>query len=317
MINEEVGAEMLWMKFESGEVTGRTVPLNLNFCRFLEGIHFFRNSKFGCIDVILSIEFILADVSPLWPFFDPSLNLICYCNIGMNWFCWKEVMIRNIEFISLISTSDQKRFESSVYKKQHFSSSVLFIEKENVVEMLSRGSDYVFVLKVSEDSESQLFLDVESGTGSESEEEREMIVSEMEEIREFLKLSGGANSEDCSSFSRMKSTEVIEIELSVGIIRSEDFNSWKSLKRVIFSSGNNLRKIFGFERCTSLCRIEIPSSVEVIGYDGFQGCTSLNQIVFSSDSHLKSIDGFRKCTSLCRIEIPSSVEAIGYNGFRG
>jgi hypothetical protein len=148
----------------------------------------------------------------------------------------------------------------------------------------------------------QLFLDRENE--SESEKSKEMIVSEMEEIREFLKLSGGSRSEDCSTFSRMKPTEVIEIEVSVKIIRAEDFGNWRSLKRMMFSSGNNLRKIAGFQYCTSLCRIEIPSSVTVIGESGFSGCTSLNEIIFSSDSHLREIDGFSGCKSLCRIEIP-------------
>jgi hypothetical protein len=91
-----------------------------------------------------------------------------------------------------------------------------------------------------------------------------MLVGDMEEIRGIVKLSGGSRCEDSSSFSEQKSSEVITIGDSVEIIGRQDFNDCKSLKRIIFSSGNPLRKIAGFERCRSLCRIEIPSSVEVL-----------------------------------------------------
>jgi hypothetical protein len=113
----------------------------------------------------------------------------------------------------------------------------------------------------------------------------------------------------------MKSTEMIEIEASVDIIRAADFYSWKSLDRVMFSSSNHLKKIDVFRGCASLCRIEIPSSVEVIRWHGFLECTSLNEICFSSDSELREINGLQRCTSLCRIGIPSSVEKIGDYGF--
>jgi hypothetical protein len=129
---------------------------------------------------------------------------------------------------------------------------------------------------VSENSEIHLFLDNES----ESDEEKEVSVSEMEEIREFLNLTGGSRSEDLSSFSRRMSTEVIEIEDSSEVIREADFNSWESLKRVVFSTGNHLKEIAGFRYCKSLFRIEIPSSVEVIRLTGFSHCTSLGEIVF-------------------------------------
>jgi hypothetical protein len=190
--------------------------------------------------------------------------------------------------------NDQKKFALSVHEKEHFSSSVF--------------------LNVTEGLKSQLLLDDESE--SESEKEREMIVSEIEEIREMLKLSGGSMSDYCSSFSKMKSTGIIEIKVSIGVIRKRDFESLKSVKEVMFSSGNDLIKIEGFQDCTSLYRIEIPSSVKVIGPYGFTGCTSLTKICFSSDSRLRKILGFERCTSLCRIDIPSSVEIIGYCSLR-
>jgi hypothetical protein len=131
------------------------------------------------------------------------------------------------------------------------------IEIDNIFEKLIKGSDSVFVLKMSANSESQLFLD--------------------HDIRGFLKLSGGTRSEDSSNFARGESTEVIEIADSVETIGMNDFNNCKSLKRIIFSSGNRLRKIVGFECCTSLCRIEIPPSLEIIGDSGFRGITTGRQ----------------------------------------
>jgi hypothetical protein len=103
-----------------------------------------------------------------------------------------EVMIRNIELICLINTNDQTKCELSVSEKHYFSLSILFVETDSIFEKLIEGSDSVFVLKMIENSESQMFLDHKH----ESEEEREMIASEMEDIREFLQLSGGSRSED-------------------------------------------------------------------------------------------------------------------------
>jgi hypothetical protein len=305
------------MKFESKEVDAQSVYLNLRFCQFVEGIDFLHNSLCGCIDVILLTECIFADVYRLCPCFDPSLNPISDWNLQIEFYCKNEVMIRNIELICLINANDQKKSESSVCEKQYFSSSVLFLETDNIFEMVIEGSDSVFVLNVSENSKSELFLDRESENESDNEEEKEMIVGDMENIREFLKSGGGSKSEDSSSFSERKSTEVIEIANSVEIIATNDLDNCKSLKRIIFSSGNHLRKIAGFGGCTSLCRIEIPSSVEVIENFGFQGCTSLNEMYFSPDSDLRVIGGFSRCTSLCQITIPSSVETIDWNGFFG
>jgi hypothetical protein len=191
-----------------------------------------------------------------------------------------------------------------------FFSSVFEIEMDRIFGMTIVGSDYYFVLKVSEISENEMFLYMEH----ESESENEIIVSEKEEIRELLKLSGGSKPE---SLSRRNVPNIIRIEDSIEIIRRDYLEGDESLDEVIFSTSNHLRVICGFCRCTSLSRIEIPSSVEVISESGFCGCTSLNEIIFSSDSHLKSISGFDRCTSLCRIEIRSSVEVIWDNGFSG
>jgi hypothetical protein len=181
------------------------------------------------------------------------------------------------------------------------------MEMEIIFGMRKGRSEYCFVLKVNEDSESQMSL----YSSSKSENANEINVNEKDEIGQFLTLSGGSKIEGCSSFSGRKATPVIRIKDSVEIIGSGDFRGYESLKEVIFSSSPHLGQISGFQECTSLCRIEIPSSVEVVWIYGFFGCTSLNEIIFSSDSHLRDISGFRECTSLCRIEIPSSVETIG------
>jgi hypothetical protein len=179
--------------------------------------------------------------------------------------------------------------------------------------MRNGRSDYYLVLKVNEDSESQMFFYSSSG----NENANESNVNEKDEIGQVLTLSGGSRIEGCSSFSWRKSTPVIRIEDSVEIIGSGDFHGYESLKEVIFSSSPHLREIFGFQECTSLFRIESPSSVEAIGLNGFLRCTSLTEIVFSSESHLRDISGFQECTSLCRIEIPSSVEEIRNRCFFG
>jgi hypothetical protein len=199
------------------------------------------------------------------------------------------------------------------------------IEIEDVFGEKQVESEKYFGLNCSEDSNNENFSLVESErkrrtamkTEADDKTEKEDIVSQLDEIGELLKLSGGSSDRSDCNFSRGKSEDVIEIEESVEIVRMSDFKGSHSLKRVIFSSDSHLREISGFQFCTSLCRIEIPSSVEWIGLNGFLGCTSLNEIVFSSDSHLREIDGFQGCTSLCRIDIPSSVEKIGWYGFLG
>jgi hypothetical protein len=45
-----------------------------------------------------------------------------------------------------------------VHEKQLFCSSVVFLEMENIFEMLIEGNYYIFVLKVSEDSEREFFF---------------------------------------------------------------------------------------------------------------------------------------------------------------
>jgi hypothetical protein len=132
----------------------------------------------------------------------------------------------------------------------------------------------------------------------------------MYKVRQVLKLSGG-----CSSFSRMKSGDCLQIDDSVEIVGEKDFKGYESLEEIILSSSLHLREIRGFQECASLCRIEIPSSVEMITFKAFFECTSLKEVIFSSDSHLREIGGFCGCRSLCRIEIPLSVEIIDPNGF--
>jgi hypothetical protein len=80
------------------------------------------------------------------------------------------------------------------------------------------GSDYYFVLKVSEFSENEMFLYSENESQSENESENERIASEKDEIRELLKLSGGSKVE---GFSRRNVPKIIRIEDSVEIIRRD------------------------------------------------------------------------------------------------
>jgi protease II len=126
-------------------------------------------------------------------------------------------MIKNRELTSLISTNDQKQWESFVHKKQQFSSSVLLIEMATIFEMLIQGNDCVFVSNANENSESQIFLD------NESEEEKEMIVTELKEIREILRLSSVSKCEDDPGFSETKCSEVLGTKNFVEVVRKENF----------------------------------------------------------------------------------------------
>jgi hypothetical protein len=130
--------------------------------------------------------------------------------------------------------------------------------------------------------------------------------SEMEVIREVLKLSGGSRNEKYS---------FLRINDFVQSIEFDDFINDDSFTEVVFSPPSQLRLIGGFQKCTSLRRIEIPSSVEIIERSGFLRCTSLTEIICSSNSRLRVIYGFQECTSFRQIEIPSSVEVIGTKGF--
>jgi hypothetical protein len=318
-----IAKEMLWRKFESNEIDGQIVLFESSFYCF-EQFNCFEISKLEYLDVILSTERIFPSFSTFWPYFDSSLSFIPHCNVhlDLNSFWKKESMLKNIKSMYLVNANDrtdchpffsnsfdEKKRELFVEKERYFCSH--WIEMERVFGLKTRGSYDYFVLKVSEITASQIL----SYSDGKNENENESIVSEKDEIRELLKLSGGSKMEDCSSFSSKELTNVIRIKDSDEIIGEEDFNGDESLNEVIFSTSNHLREIDGFSKCTSLCRIEIPSSVEKIGEIGFSGCTSLNEIIFSPDSHLKEIDGFGECTSLCRIEVPLSVEKIGENGF--
>jgi hypothetical protein len=340
-VDKGIEKEMLWGKFEFGQ----TVYFGLSLYRIDEMLNYFDISKLVYIDVILSTKWIFPGVSTLWPSFESLLSFIVHRNVKLkldsHW--KKESMIRNMKSIYFVNTNDgtdcyrifwnffeEKKLESFMERKRYFWSSVFEIEMERFFGLKNGERDNYFVLKVSDFTESQIFLYSESESGNENEiiesqiflysesengNENESIVSEKNEIRELLKLSGGSRSEGFSSRSGKEFTNVIRIKDSVEIVSIDDFNGWTSLKEVIFSSSNQLKEIYGFYKCTSLCRIEIPSSVEKIGYCGFFCCRSLIDFMFSSNSHLREISGFRECISLCRIEIPSSVEVIGNYSF--
>jgi hypothetical protein len=201
-IDKEIGKEKLWRKFE------------------VEKFNFFEISN------LESIEWIFPYVSTFWADFGSSLNFIRHFNVhlNLNSVLKKEVMMRNIKSIYFVNTNDrmdcypffdEKKWELFVERKRYFCSSVIEIGME------IGGSDYYFVLKVSEMSESQIFLY--------SENQNENIVTGKDEIGQLLKLNGGSRIEGCSSFSRTKSTPVIRIEDSVEIVGEEDFHGYESL----------------------------------------------------------------------------------------
>jgi hypothetical protein len=139
---------------------------------------------------------------------------------------------------------EEKQCESFFERKISFCSSVFEIEKERIFVMKIGRSDSYFVLKVSEIIENEFFLSSESENGNENESEsgsdneneneneKESIVSEKDEIRELLNLSGGSRIEDFSNFSERKLTNVIRIEDSVEMIEPKDFKDNESLKEI-------------------------------------------------------------------------------------
>jgi hypothetical protein len=346
IIDHEIGKEISRMKFESNQVDEQTfhfhLHLHLSFGRNVERFDFFEISILECIDVILSIKYIFCSVSPLWLYFEGSFDQIAYLNVNLNFFWNNKMMIRNIKSKYLLNMKDgtdyhpffsdlidRKESDSSFERNEYFCSSVFCIENSIIFSLKIVGIDNCFLLKFTKDSASDIFFweqnEHENANANENANENEnenenqnaneITVSKMDEIGQLLKFSGGSGVGSCSSFSKMKSPNVIEIEDSVEIIGKEDFKSDESLKEVIFSSNSQLREISGFCKCISLCRIELPSSVEVIQKNGFFRCTSLKEIHFSSESKLREISGFCECTSLCRIELPSSIEVIGLNSF--
>jgi hypothetical protein len=91
-------------------------------------------------------------------------------------------------------------------------------------------SEYDFVLKQTESSESQVFLDDDNDDSNDncnynsndndndSQHENESIVSENDELRCLLKLRDQSTIMDCSTSSGKKSTHFIEIDDSVDIL---------------------------------------------------------------------------------------------------
>jgi hypothetical protein len=66
MIDKGIEKEISKMKFESDKVGGQTVYFGLNFCQFIEEFDCFQTSIFGCIDVILSTEYVFPGIWRLW-----------------------------------------------------------------------------------------------------------------------------------------------------------------------------------------------------------------------------------------------------------
>jgi hypothetical protein len=149
-------------------------------------------------------------------------------------------MMRNIKFIDLVITNDGKdchRFfsdifdgnksESSVERNQHFCSSAFLMEIIFGHRIIQNECN--FLLNRSEVSKSSIFCYEET--------EKESIVSEnyeQYEISHLLRLSGRSRKESCSSFSGMKSTEVLEIDDSIDTVRIEDFKYYRLLTQVVF-----------------------------------------------------------------------------------
>jgi hypothetical protein len=312
-IGQQIGKEMSTIRSESNQADEQSVHFSLSFCRFVEGFGCLQNSTLGCIAEILSTQCPFPDLCTLSLYFDPSFNPISHFTVNLNSIFKKEMIIGNIKSIYFVSRNDEidyHPFFSPIFdEKKWKNSSALLIEMENIVGLRNVGNECCFVLQGTEVRKSEMF-----GSGQ-NEKEKETIISEMDEIRQLLKLSGGSNAQGMLRSPRTTSDSVLRIDDSVDMIESHDFKLCTSLTTVIFSSSNNSKIMQGFRECTSLCRIEIPSSVEMIGAGSFNGCRSLNEVVFSSESHLRNISGFCECTSLCRIEIPSSVEIIGSGGF--
>jgi hypothetical protein len=252
--------------------------------------------------------------------------------------------VRILEQISSTFESSQTRlealcilkFDSNCFLKNKV---MLGIFLSNCIEMMNHSANYDIHSNdgntIFEDSDYSIDIDIdieankkfehkvhdkeielrEAKCEKDGEDGAHSLRTEVKQIREFLRASGGSRSEKNCTFVPSESARLIQIGRDVRVIPMNRFKGLEQLTRIDFSSDSQVKEINGFRNCTSLRRIEFPSSLEIIRKYGFSGCTSLTEIVFPSDGYLIAIDGFTKCTSLCRIEFPSSLERIGRDGF--
>jgi hypothetical protein len=142
MIDPGIGKEISKMNFESDEIDEQPVSHSLSFYRFVEGFPYFLISNFGCIDVILSPEYLFAEVSELWSCFESSLNLIFSWKTELTFLCDKEAMIMTVKSMSLMNAKNGTDYyqilsecscghqsESWMDRKRHFCLSAFLIEE--------------------------------------------------------------------------------------------------------------------------------------------------------------------------------------------
>jgi hypothetical protein len=112
MIDQIIGKDISWMKFEPNGIDCQTISFGLTFCRFVEEFGDFEISILGFLDVILSTECLFSGVCTLWLCFEASLSFISYCKVKLNCFWQKEWMIGDIQSISLINMNDKTDYHS-------------------------------------------------------------------------------------------------------------------------------------------------------------------------------------------------------------
>ncbi|MDO5844652.1 MAG: leucine-rich repeat domain-containing protein [Methanocorpusculum sp.] len=135
--------------------------------------------------------------------------------------------------------------------------------------------------------------------------------------------------------SAQKDTEEICISKEVEGIASYAFKNLKSLKKVTFENGSNLKEIgneafmdcwslesislpqslkhigdYAFASCDGLCEVEIPEGVISIGKGAFLGCGSLKEIRFPNSLKKISKSAFAQCFDLKYAEFAGDIKII-------
>lgn len=102
------------------------------------------------------------------------------------------------------------------------------------------------------------------------------------------------------------------IPAEVSEIPAHAYKGCRSLRKVKFEEGSQLRKIgdFAFASCSALEEIELPPGLERIGDFAFIYCENLRRILFPQGLKGVGMNSFSRCLSLEEAILPASVERL-------
>ena len=105
----------------------------------------------------------------------------------------------------------------------------------------------------------------------------------------------------------VNSTDVVEVDLGDGTIKSKLFQNCTNLVSVTIPEGVTQILPTAFRGCTGLKTVDIPDTVEGIREYAFYGCSSLESINIGCNATSIGYYAFRECTSLKSITITSPI----------